>query len=69
MASALGLEVVAEGVETVEQLRVLTDVGCDELQGYLFSEPLSAEDFEPLLRQPRMDIADWIGVDDSLALR
>jgi len=49
-------------VETVEQLRVLTDVGCDELQGYLFSEPLSAEDFEPLLRQPRTDIADWIGV-------
>ncbi len=62
MASALGLEVVAEGVETVEQRRVLSDVGCDEIQGYLVSRPLSAEEFEPLLRLPQLNIADGIGV-------
>ncbi len=69
MASALGLEVVAEGVETIEQLRVLTDVGCDELQGYLFSEPLSAEDFESLLRQPRMALSDWLAIGETVIAR
>ena len=44
LAHALGKRVVAEGVETVRQRRILTEMGCDELQGYLFAHPMSAED-------------------------
>ncbi len=43
MAHALGLRVVAEGVETDRQCTVLTNLGCDEFQGYLFARPMSAD--------------------------
>jgi diguanylate cyclase (GGDEF)-like protein/PAS domain S-box-containing protein len=46
MAHKLGLKVIAEGVETQQQLDLLTSIGCDYGQGYLFSEPLPAELFE-----------------------
>lgn len=42
LAQALGRKVVAEGVETMEQQRILRELGCDELQGYLFAKPMSA---------------------------
>ncbi len=42
LAHALGLRVVAEGVETEAQRDVLVKMGCDELQGYLFAKPMSA---------------------------
>jgi diguanylate cyclase (GGDEF)-like protein len=42
LAHALGLRVVAEGVENERQHRMLVDLGCDELQGYLFARPMSA---------------------------
>jgi predicted signal transduction protein with EAL and GGDEF domain len=42
LAHALGLKVVAEGVETERQRDVLIEMGCDELQGYLFAKPMSA---------------------------
>jgi diguanylate cyclase (GGDEF)-like protein len=45
MAQALGLDVVAEGVETAAQHRVLVDMGCRYGQGYLYSPPLDAESF------------------------
>ncbi|MGJ7461684.1 EAL domain-containing protein [Halomonas sp. MA07-2] len=45
MAKALGMTTVAEGVETAEQAAALTDMGCDEAQGFYFDRPLSAEDF------------------------
>ena len=45
MARHLGLSVVAEGVETSEQLDFLLEKGCQAYQGYYFSRPLSAEDF------------------------
>ena len=49
MARALSLSVVAEGVETVEQLTELERMECDFIQGFLFSQPLPAEAVMPLL--------------------
>ncbi len=49
MAHRLGIKVVAEGVETEEQRRLLAQSKCDFAQGYLFSKPVAAQDFERLL--------------------
>jgi EAL domain-containing protein (putative c-di-GMP-specific phosphodiesterase class I) len=51
IAHGLDLNLVAEGVETDEQLRFLEIQGCDEIQGYLISKPLQREKLENLLRQ------------------
>ncbi|MEM9056803.1 MAG: EAL domain-containing protein [Pseudomonadota bacterium] len=53
MAHGLNFETVAEGVETAEHLRFLRDSGCDELQGYLFSKPVSGDEVATLLRAQR----------------
>ena len=45
MSKTLGFSVVAEGVETQEQLETLRELGCDIVQGYLISEPISAKEF------------------------
>ncbi len=50
MAHSLKVKVVAEGVETQAQLEFLRTKGCDQLQGYIFSRPLSAEAFLGMLR-------------------
>jgi EAL domain-containing protein (putative c-di-GMP-specific phosphodiesterase class I) len=51
LARSFKITVVAEGVETDEQLSWLRETGCDAVQGYFFSQPLSPEDFEHLLQQ------------------
>nr|WP_283164327.1 GGDEF domain-containing phosphodiesterase [Shewanella corallii] len=53
MGHSLGLEVVAEGVETKEQLRYLQQLGCDYFQGYLFSKPLAEGDFITYIQRQR----------------
>ncbi len=50
MGKALGMTIVAEGVETVEQREFLRSHGCDEMQGYLFSRPVAPEQLAELLR-------------------
>lgn len=50
LANNLGLKVIAEGVETAEQLAYLENCHCDEIQGYYFSRPVSADAFEEMLR-------------------
>jgi diguanylate cyclase (GGDEF)-like protein len=51
MAHALGMGVVAEGVETLQQLKMLQSLGCNELQGYYVSPPVPAETMTTLLRK------------------
>ncbi|WP_323752362.1 EAL domain-containing protein [Marinobacter sp.] len=81
MSQALGLRVVAEGVESEEQLRFLQDLQCDEVQGYLTSRPLPKEQINELLAHPetirRMVLGDRnrdrkafdaTGVEDGLGM-
>jgi len=52
MAQGLGLQTIAEGVETVEQLTFLREQGCRQIQGYLISKPIPAYQFSDLLENP-----------------
>ena len=54
MAHALGLEVVAEGIETAPQRDFLIQAGCDLGQGYLFARPLTATAVAQLLASPAL---------------
>ena len=50
LAHALEVKVVAEGVETAEQLHALAELGCDEAQGYFLGRPMPSDEFEAFLR-------------------
>ena len=53
MSKQLKLRVIAEGVESTAQADFMRGLGCDEMQGYLFSAPVSAERFEAMMRESR----------------
>jgi EAL domain-containing protein (putative c-di-GMP-specific phosphodiesterase class I) len=58
LARVLGMDVVAEGIETCEQYRLLRQLGCRFGQGFLFARPLSTEDVTQLLRLPGRVLPD-----------
>jgi EAL domain-containing protein (putative c-di-GMP-specific phosphodiesterase class I) len=51
MAHKLGMKVIAEGIETEQQRDLLAAAGCDYGQGFLFSKPVPAKQFEELLKK------------------
>ncbi len=53
LGHTLNLKVIAEGVETKEQLKLLCDYGCDEIQGYYFSRPIPADEVTLFLKEGR----------------
>ena len=48
---AFGIPAVAEGVETAQQVSLLKSLGCDIIQGYYFSKPVSADEFEGFIKE------------------
>ena len=53
MAEKLGLGLLAEGVETKEQVELLRKIGCDKVQGYYFAKPMPQEEFFEFLIKER----------------
>jgi EAL domain-containing protein (putative c-di-GMP-specific phosphodiesterase class I) len=72
MARALGLKVIAEGVETVGQSNLLVDMGCDELQGFLYSMPIPADEIQKMAMNRHAgdgsDFRDSLFATDFLAI-
>jgi diguanylate cyclase (GGDEF)-like protein len=71
MAKALDMRVIAEGVETAEQLRILRSLSCDEIQGYFASKPLPANAIVGLMRErfilkePAMEVVQQDSIESS----
>ena len=74
LAHALGKRVVGEGVETMQQRRILTELRCDELQGYLFAHPMPPDDLLQWALEARNSSSDafrsslYVGPDEKTLL-
>lgn len=62
MAHGMNMRVVAEGVETNEQLQILRELGCDEVQGYFISRPVPAEEVTHILSEGAPPLANWVSL-------
>ncbi len=60
LAHSLDMKVIAEGVETEEQLEKLKKLGCEYIQGFFYSKPLEMKMFEDLLKQSGGDLLDYL---------
>lgn len=58
LAKELGITITAEGVETEAQVRFLKQIGCDNIQGFFYSKPVRAEDYEVLLDKQYSDVVE-----------
>ena len=58
LSSALGLTTIAEGVEHPSQLALLNELGCDSVQGYMFAEPMPAEDFADMFMKREVEASE-----------
>jgi EAL domain-containing protein (putative c-di-GMP-specific phosphodiesterase class I) len=63
LAHSLRLRVVAEGVETAEQLEFLTNLGCDQYQGFYYSPAVTADAFAELIRRIRSERPEYTEAD------
>jgi diguanylate cyclase (GGDEF)-like protein len=62
LAEALGMETTAEGVETIDQLDILREQGCNQIQGYYFSKPVPARDVSRMFGEQNVEVASSSGV-------
>ena len=65
LAKTLNLRVIAEGIETKEQLEILVNLDCEYGQGYFFSKPVSKDDATEILR----DVTPWLSKLDQKSIR
>ncbi len=60
LAASLNMEVISEGVETLEQVEFLSEINCDMVQGYYFAKPMTMSDFETLWNEELDSVSDNI---------
>ena len=60
MADKLGLELLAEGVETEEQVKLLRKIGCDNVQGYYYAKPMPVQEAEKYLKNTLLGKTDEV---------
>ena len=63
LSESLGLDVLAEGVETESQVELLTQIGCRYAQGYCFHKPMCASDITKLIHRPNTQTTVSLGSD------